>query len=75
MFLSIQVVRDICFFLLEMICFVQKKSDMTRPEQTGEVVMEGVLAQTLGVRLAAKREGVKKGLIGSLSHAKESLLA
>ena len=75
MFLSIQVVRDIYFLLLETNCSVQKKSVITRPEQTGEVVMEGVLAQTLGVRLAAKGEGVKKGLIGSLSHAKESMLA
>ena len=48
---------------------------MTRPGETWEVVMEGVLAQTLGVRLAAKRDGFKKGLIGSLSHEKESMLA
>ena len=54
---------------------LRKWSVVSGPEQTGEVVMEGVLAQTLGVRLAAKGEGVKKGLIGSLSHAKEIVLA
>ena len=54
---------------------LRKWSVARGPEQTGEVVMEGVLAQTLGVRLAAKRDGFKKGLIGSLSHAKESMLA
>ena len=54
---------------------LRKWSVVSGPEQTGEVVMEGVLAQTLGVRLAAKGEGVKKGLIESLSHAKESMLA
>ena len=54
---------------------LRKWSVVSGPEQTGEVVMEGVLAQTLGVRLAVKGECVKKGLIGSLSHAKESMLA
>ena len=54
---------------------LRKWSVVSGPEQTGEVVMEGVLAQTLGVRLAANGEGVKKCLIGSLSHAKESMLA
>ena len=33
---------------------LRKWSVVSGPEQTGEVVMEGVLAQTLGVRLAAK---------------------
>ena len=54
---------------------LRKWSVVSGPEQTGEVVMEGVLAQTLGVRLAAKGKGVKKGFIRSLSHAKESVLA
>ena len=54
---------------------LRKWSVVSGPEQTGEVVMEGVLAQTLGVRLAAKGEVFKKCLIGSMSHARESLLA
>ena len=33
----------------------KEKSVVDRPEQTGEVVMEGVVAQILGVKLAAKK--------------------
>ena len=40
---------------------------MDRPEHTGEVVMEGVVAQILGVKLAAKKTWSK-------SHARPSSL-
>ena len=40
---------------------------MDKPEHTGEVVMEGVVAQILGVKLAAKKTRSK-------SHARPSSL-
>ena len=41
---------------------MKEESGVDRPEHTGEVVMEGVVAQILGVKLAAKK-------IVSKSHA------